>query len=143
MVQNVNATLLKTPNVTVTQITTGVGITQALTTIYTGGANGSKVVGIVVTNATSATQDVHLVIQSSAALIGYINTFGAPTNSGSLSTVPPTNGFANITLPTDSDGNPFVFLSSSATFLQASVTTNSSQWATGNAFYFTVFAGDF
>ena len=41
MVQNVNATFVKTPNNGAIQITTGTG-SSTVVTVYTGGANGSN-----------------------------------------------------------------------------------------------------
>lgn len=142
MVQNVNPTFVKTPNVQVTQITTGAGIAGGFVTIYTGGVNGSKVVGCTIAANTSATQDVRIAVVSSGSVTGYINTVSVPTTAGFASANIPVNGLSNI-LPVDSDGNPFVFLASSATLLQAQTTTNSSQWTAANFISFTVSAGDF
>jgi hypothetical protein len=143
MVQNVNPTFVKTPNAQVTQFSTGTGISQLFTTIYNGGANGSKIVGLIITANTSVTQDVRIAVTSPAGANGILTTISVSSFAGQASGVLPVNGFLNAPLPIDSDGNTYAILASSAWSLQAQLTTNSSQWATSNVIDFTVIAGDF
>lgn len=142
MVQNVNPTFVKTPNCQVTQITTTVGANFAAVPIYTGGANGSKVVSCIISANTSSTQDVRITLTSSTNT-GYINVISVSSLSGFNSALPPINPFAVQGMPMDSDGNPFVFLPSSNWSLNAQVTTQSSTWAATSFMAFTVTSGDF
>ena len=143
MVQNVNPTFVKTPNVTVTQLTTTIGANAVLVNCYSGGPNGSKIVGLAFTAQSSVAQDVRLAIVSSASITGFFNTVSIPINSGFVSGTLPTNGFTGAQVPVDSDGNPYLILNSSAASLQISTTILSSQWSSGNEVTLIVTAGDF
>lgn len=142
MVQNVNPTFVKTPNIQVTAFTTTAGAAGAFQTIYTGGANGSKIVGIAVTATATAAQDIRLAITSSGGQ-AYINTVTVALNSGFSGSVPPTNALLSAALPIDSDGNPYLLLPSTSCLLSAQITTLSSIWTTGAQIGVTVTAGDF
>jgi len=58
--QNVNPTFVKTPNNGLVQISTGTG--TANVTIYTGAANGSKVIALNATNQSSGTANIRFAI---------------------------------------------------------------------------------
>lgn len=131
MVQNVNPTFVKTPNWGATQITTGTG-SSGIVTIYAGGANGSKIPAFVgVSVGTTAAFDVQWGVSSGGTFIMH-GTVSISVSAGSSDTVAAINCFANTTLPSDSDGNPFLFLPSSAYSLQAKTPATSSTWATGS-----------
>jgi hypothetical protein len=130
--QNVNATFLKTPNWGATQITTGTGSSVAVT-VYTGGANGSKIPALMaVSVGTTAAFDVQWGISSGGALIVH-GTFSISANAGSTDSLPTVNllSNANVPLALDSDGNAYVLLPSSAHSLQAKSPATSSTWTTG------------
>lgn len=130
MVQNINPTFVKTPNVGAVVISTGT-TGGGPVTVYTGGANGSKINSLIAVslNTTSAF-DCHFGI-SSGGTNYYLGTGSLAINAGLVSGTPPLNllSNANAPLPIDSDGNPYIFLPSSAWTLFASMATNSSQWA--------------
>lgn len=143
MAQNVNPTFVKTPNAGIINISTGNGTALGFVTIYTGGANGSKITGLTITSNTSVAQDVRISV-SNGTNTAFINSVSVPTAAGINSSIPPVNGFTNTALAIDSDGNPFLILPSTSWTLIAQATTNSSQWTTGNTIYLMVTsAGDF
>lgn len=129
MVQNVNPTFVKTPNWGATQITTGTG-QNVLVTVYSGGANGSKINGLIaVSIGTTNPFDILWGVSSGGTFFNYGISL-IPANAGASDTVPTVNllSNANIPLPVDSDGNAFVLLPSSAYSLQAKSNSASSQW---------------
>lgn len=134
MVQNVNPTFVKTPNLGAVQITTGTG-SSTLVTVYTGGANGSKIPALIATAIlTTAAFDVQWGVTSSGGTFFLYDTTSIPIVAGSSDLTPPVNLIAPSNIPgltIDSDGNPFIFLASSGWSLQAKVPTTSSQWTTG------------
>jgi len=132
MVQNVNPTFVKTPSWGAIQITTGTGSSAAVT-IYTGGANGSKITSLMaISVGTTNTFDVQWGVSSGGTLYIY-GTVAITANAGSTDSIAPINlmSNANVPLPIDSDGNPFFFLPSSAYTVQAKSPATSSQWAAG------------
>jgi hypothetical protein len=134
VVQNVNPTFIKTPNWGAVQITTGTG-SSTVVTVYTGGANGSKISALMaVSIATTASFDVQWGVSSGGTLYLY-GTSAVSANAGSTDSVPAVNLLSNANLPLaiDSDGNPFLFLPSSAYSLQAKSPATSSTWTTGAA----------
>jgi hypothetical protein len=116
MVQNVNPTFAKTPNRGFAQISSGTG-SSGLVTPYTGGANGSKVISIVVTATTTQPLDVQWgVLNATSSFILY-GTKSVPAFAGSTDSIAAVNLLdttATPGLPLDSDGNVYVFLASSA-----------------------------
>lgn len=133
-VQNVYPTLVKTPNWGATQITTGTGSSVAVT-IYSGGANGSKIPALIAVSAgTTAAFDVQWGVSSGGTLFIH-GTVLVAANAGSTDSITSVNMLsnANIPLAIDSDGNPFFFLPSSAYTLQAKTPATSSTWASGAA----------
>lgn len=134
MAQNVNPTFVKTPTCAAVQITTGTG-SSGLVTIYTGGANGSKIAALLATANTTGGFDVVWGITSSAATFYAIGTSSVPASAGTASSVATINLLGNANTPgvtIDSDGNPFVFLASSGWSLQAKTPATSSAWTTGS-----------
>lgn len=134
MVQNVNPTFVKTPNWGATQITTGTGSSVAVT-VYTGGANGSKINAMLsVSIGTTASFDVSWGISSGGTLFVH-GTVSVGASAGSSSTLATVNlvSNSNVPLAVDSDGNPFIFLPSSAYTLQAKTPATSSTWTSGAA----------
>lgn len=131
MAQNVNPTFVKTPNFSATQITTGTG--ASITTVYIGGANGSKVNALFAVANTTGTFDVRWGIAVGG--VAYIHsTVSVPNGAGVASATPSVNLLSNSNVPlaTDSDGNPYVFLASSAYSLFAQATAGTSLWAAGS-----------
>jgi len=132
--QNVNPTFVKTPNWGATQITTGTGSSGAVT-VYTGGANGSKITALMaVSIGTTAAYDVQWGVSSGGTLYIY-GTASVTANAGSTDSIASINlmSASNVPLPVDSDGNPFFFLASSAYTLQAKSPATSSTWTSGAA----------
>lgn len=130
MAQNVNPTFVKTPNWGATQITTGTGANN-YTTVYTGGANGSKINALIATGFTSNAFDVSFAVSSGGTAV-VLGTVAVPASAGISSIVPSVNMVLNANLALDSDGNPFLFLPSSAYLLQVKTSATSSTWTSGN-----------
>jgi hypothetical protein len=135
MVQNVNPTFVKTPNWGAVQITTGTGSSVAVT-VYAGGANGSIIPSFLgVSVGTTAAFDVQWGVSSGGTLFVH-GTASIPANAGSSDTLPTVNFFQSsnaVGLAVNSDGNPYIFLPSSAYSLQAKSPSTSSQWASAAA----------
>lgn len=145
MVQNVNATFIKTPNNGAVQITTGTG-SSTIVTVYTGGANGSKIAGFFATANTTANFDVAWGVSSGGIFYTY-DTISITAGAGTSDVTAPINFLSATNQPgltVDSDGNPFIFLASSNWSLQAKTPATSSTWATGSVINLVVpSAGDF
>lgn len=134
MVQNVNPTFVKTPNLGATQITTGTGSSVAVT-VYTGGTAGSKITALMaVSIGTTASYDVQWGVSSGGTLFIY-GTAAVAISAGSSDSVATVNLMSNSNVPLsiDSDGNPYLFLPSSAYSLQAKTPATSSTWTSGVA----------
>lgn len=139
MAQNVNPTFIKTPNNGLVQISTATG--TGAVTLYTGGASGSKIVGVLATSQSSGAVNVKLAIVN-AATIYYLTENAVPANSGFAGATATVNMLAPTTavgLPIDSDGNPYFILKSSADTLTA---TAESALVSGNLNLIAI-AGDF
>lgn len=114
MVQNVNPTFVKTPSRGLVLISTGTGTT--VQTLYTGGANGSKVYGINIASGSTAAVSVRYQV-SNGGNNYVINTQSVAASAGFDGSTPPINLLAPAIvpgLPLDSDGNPYLILASSA-----------------------------
>ena len=91
---------------------------------YTGGQNGSKIVGLYATNSDSAAAHL-LTLQLQRVIAGSTTNFGGvavsiPLSAGFTAAAPPVNVMAStnwIGLPFDNDGNPFLFLASTTEIL--------------------------
>jgi hypothetical protein len=132
--QNVNPTFVKTPNWGAVQITTGTG-SSGVVTIYNGGVNGSKINSFIgISIATTNPYDVQWGVSSAAGGSLYIyGTVSIAAAAGSTDTIAAVNMLSNTNLPSDSDGNPFLFLPSSSYSIQAKTPALSSAWTTGAA----------
>src|SRR5215469_13076186 len=98
MAQNVNPTFVKTPNWGAVQITTGTGSSGAVT-VYTGGANGSKISALMaVSIATSATFDVQFGVSSGGTLFVY-GTASVAASAGSTDSIASVNLMSNSNVP--------------------------------------------
>jgi hypothetical protein len=134
MTQNVNPTFVKTPNWGAAQISTSTTTGTALT-VYTGGPNGSKISALIgLSFSTTAAFDVSWGI-SSGGTVYYHGTASVIAGAGYGSGTPAVNMFSTGVTPLaiDSDGNPFVFLPSSAYTLQTKTSATSTAWQ-ANAF---------
>lgn len=132
MAQNVNPTFVKTPNWGATQITTGTGSSVAVT-IYTGGANGSKIPALIaVSIGTTATFDVQWGVSSGGTLFIH-GTAAVAAGAGSTDSIVSVALMSNSNMAFDSEANPYVILPSSAYSLQAKTPATSSTWASGAA----------
>lgn len=116
-----------TPNSVVTPQTISAGVVQFLQgvdtagtykTLYTAGLNGSILKGVVATsNDTAVAHVVTCQLVRSAVKYGGV-AVNVPVNSGSINTAVPVNLMSALNwvgLPIDSDGNPFLYLSSGDT----------------------------
>jgi hypothetical protein len=109
-------------NLGLQSITNGDGTTAK--TIFTAGANGSKVETIEVSSTDTVNRDLQLFITRSATNY-LLATVQVKVNSGNANNVPSTNILGSTQLPaiaTDANGNPTLFLKSGDT-LTAAVTT--------------------
>lgn len=116
MAQNVNPTFVKTPNRGFAQMSSATG-SSGLVTPYTGGANGSKIVSIVVTATTTQAQDMQWGILNAISSFILYGTKSIPVAAGSSDSIPAVNLLdttATPGLPLDSDGNVYIMLASSA-----------------------------
>lgn len=132
MAQNINPTFVKTPNWGATQITTGTG-SSGLVTVYTGGANGSMIVGLMaVSVGTTNSFDLQWGVSSGGAFILH-GTAAVLAGAGSTDSIATVNlmSASNVPLPINSDGNPFLFLPSASYTLQVKTPALSSAWASG------------
>lgn len=136
MVQNVNPTFVKTPNLGQTQISTGTssGIANP-NIVYTGGVNGSKINALIATSyQTSAAMDIQWGVSTTSASTFFLvyGTVLVTTAAGSSDSQSAINMMSNSIVPlaVDSDGNPFIFLPSTSYTLVArpSPGNTSSTW---------------
>lgn len=98
---------------------------SALKTVYTGGANGTKIVSLIATSNDTSARDVTWGI-TVAATFYPMGTVAIPITAGSINSAPAINLFdLNRTpgLPLDSDGNPYIFLASASYTLQIKALT--------------------
>ena len=112
--------LPQTPNRGLVQIANGDGQNQK--TIYTGGANGSKIVGLIAVSSDTSARDVQISITSGGTSYP-VGTVSVPSGSGNSSAASSVNMFNTTAIPgipIDSDGNPYLFLASASDTLTAS-----------------------
>ncbi len=93
-------------------------------TVYAGGTNGSKVVGVnITTNDTTVGHVVTLAVTRNTTNyvlgIADVTTTGQGTQTGTVAV----NGFAGMSLPVDNDGQKYVFLQSTLDTLRATFAT--------------------
>ena len=146
MVQNVNPTFVKTPNLGAVSISTGTNQNQFVQ-VYVGGVNGSKITSLcAAANGTSAAFDVHYGVVSGVNAY-FLGTGNVPQSAALVSSVPGVS-LMNLTntpgLAQDSDGNPYILLPSTAWYLGCSCGATSSTWTTGATIYLVATSvGDF
>lgn len=141
MAQNVNPTFVKTPNRGLTLISTGTG--QGLVTLYTGGANGSKIVSVNATTTSTTALDVQMYITNlgNNYYLGTTNVAALAGTKSSVNAVALLNTTAIPGLPVDSDGNPYLILASSADTL--TLTSGATVPTTGGLIFASAVGGDF
>lgn len=109
-------------------------------TIHTAGASGSKVVAVIVTSTETANARIGQLWLTRSATSYLLGSFNTPINSGFDGSASGVNALALMPgLPTDNDGQVYLFLESGDT-LQASFTT---QVAAGKEVDVTCVAGNF
>jgi hypothetical protein len=100
--------------------------TSTLKTLVTGGANGTKIVNITVASTDTSARDVQFGITTGGTFFP-IGTVTIPITAGTIAATAAINLMATTlapSLPLDSDGNPFILLSSASDTLQVkSLTT--------------------
>ena len=97
-------------------------------TIFTAGANGSKVQTIEISSTDSVNRDVQLFIKRSGTSY-LLATVQVKVNAGNANNVPSTNILGSTQLPAiavDANGNPTLFLQSGDTLTMATTTTVTS-----------------
>jgi hypothetical protein len=98
---------------------------SGLKTVYTGGADGSKIVGLLVASDDTSARDVQWGITVGAVFYP-LGTVSIPITAGTIAATPMVN-LLDLTkspgLPIDSDGNPYVFLASASYTLQIKALT--------------------
>lgn len=117
----------QTPNLGVVQFLQGTDVAGTYKTLYTGNANGSKIISLVATtNDPSAGHLVTCEIVLSAVKYGGV-AVSVPVNSGFTgASAVPVNMMSStnwVGLPVDSDGNPFIYLPSASYTLQCTFAT--------------------
>lgn len=128
------------PNRGLAQINNAAG--QSQQTVYTGGANGSKIVGLIAQSTDTSSHDLQVSITSGGTSypLGSVTVPAGAGNSGATPSVNLLNGTQLPGIPIDSDGNPYLFLASASdTVTVAALTTVSS----GKLVTVTAIAGDF
>lgn len=143
--------LPQTPKIAVTQFTSQSAATtvagSTFTTLYTGGVNGSKITSVIASNtSTGAAINAILTIGSTvsgAQLFYPVGSVTMPSLASFDAALTSVNLFANATvpLPVDGDGNPYLFLTSTAYTL--SVGISSVPQTTGGRVSFEAIGADF
>jgi hypothetical protein len=108
-----------------TQITIVAADASAQKVVCTAGANGSKVIGLILCSDDTSARVIQMVIKrgGTSILIGSVN---VPTLSGTDGAAPSVNAIGGVYmpgLPIDSDGNEFILLESGDTLEIKSLTT--------------------
>jgi hypothetical protein len=120
------------PKMQGTTFVQGVDAAGTYKTLYTGDADGTKVTGIWVTsNDPSATHLVTVQLGTTSTCATQSNCYGGTSvtiavNSGFANGAPAVNLLSPSVwpgLPTDSDGNPYIYLSSASQAIQATYAT--------------------
>jgi ribosomal protein S11 len=127
----VTATPIYPQTLTNTPITIVNATGSSAVTAYTGGANGTKLEAIYVTNTdSSAAYAINVFIKQSSTsyLLGTVNVPLSSGNTTSASTINLLSSSGNLgaVLPKDSNGNPYIYLSSASSVTVASTTTVTS-----------------
>lgn len=94
-------------------------------TVYTGGANGSKIHGLMFQSTDTSGRDVQISITNGGTSYP-LGTVTVPAGAGNAGNTPSVNGFNSTQLPglpLDSDGNPEILLLSASDTLTVSALT--------------------
>ena len=137
-----------TPNSVVTVQTPKLGLAQIATadaatfkSLYAAGANGSKIVGVLVASTDTVARVVQLALTRGG--VNYVFSAAAVPVASGTDGASPTINLLGVTLcpglPVDNDGQPYVLLQSGDTLTIASSTTVTS----GKLLHATAIAGDF
>lgn len=130
--------LPQTPNVGVVQLSTSTAANNFVTA-YTGGANGSKITAISAVNSSTSTINLFAAINSAATNFIF-NSVQLVSNAGINGVLSPGSLMGSYQA-IDGDGNPYLFLASSAQTLNVAI-SGSIQTA-GGFVAVTVTAADF
>jgi hypothetical protein len=98
--------------------------TTTVKTIVTAGANGSKIIGVIVTSTDTSARDLTLSITNSTTYP--LGTKTIAITAGTIAATPAVNlldAAVIVGIPKDSDGNPFLFLISGDTLTVNCLTT--------------------
>ena len=115
--------------------------TSSLKTAYTGGTNGSKIIGILVSSTDTSARDLQVGITASAVTYP-LGTKTIAITAGTVAGTPAVNMLdpaVIVGLPVDNDGDPFIFLASGETLDLHTLTTVTA----AKAINITVLAEDF
>lgn len=113
-----------------------------LKTIYTGGANGSKITAVIVTSSDTAARDVTIGITRTAVFYP-LGTFTVGTTAGQAAATVAVNGLSSavvVGLPIDNDGQTYIFLTDASDTLQVKALTTVTAL---KELDFTAFGADF
>lgn len=109
--------------------------------LITGSANGDKIVSVMGTSTDSVSaRDVQVWLQKAGAGVFYLLiTVSIPANSGNTNALFPIQLFTNWSLPTDNDGQKYLFVEPTDVITIASTTTVTAAkemdfWAVRGAF---------
>lgn len=97
-------------------------------TVITGGTNGTKVVGLIAASSDTAARDIQVSIVKAGTTFP-LGTKSVPANSGFVAGTPAVNLFdpaVMVGLPTDADGQPYIFLENGDTLVVNALTTVTS-----------------
>jgi hypothetical protein len=125
-VQNPIPTFVKQPTNGKVKIVNADGQTQK--TVYTAGANGSKITALVASSTDTSGVDVQVSITNGGTSypIGTVNVYAGAGNSGTTNAVNLLNLNNMPGLPVDSDGQPYLLLISGDTLTLSALTTVTS-----------------
>jgi hypothetical protein len=98
---------------------------QAQKTVYTGGANGTKIAALVAQSTDTSARDVQISITNGGTSypLGTVTVAIGAGNSGAVASQNMLVPSAIPGLPIDSDGNPYIFLASASDTLTVSALT--------------------
>jgi hypothetical protein len=131
----------QTPNIKCVQFLQGTDAAATYKTVYAGGTNATKIVGLYATSFDPSASHL-LTVQISSSSSGHCSPatscFGGmaitlPVSAGSANAVPALNLISSVNwpgLPRDSDGNPFIYLPTTSYTIEATFTTSltASDW---------------
>jgi len=124
--QNSVATLIKQPQNGKVQIANADA--QSQKTVYTGGANGSKVSSLIAVSTDTAAHDVQVSITNGGTSypLGTVSVVAGAGNSSGVNSVNLLDPTKLLGLSFDSDGNPYIFLISGDTLTVSALPTVTS-----------------